>query len=276
MIGTIKGINVFSDAIKEIINPPRGIMLNDWSKFNELLGGLRPKEFTIFCGATGAGKTQWLATVAAQLIKQNEKVFVAPVETGYIDFSIRILSVLNKRDLNTGAAFSKKDYSPAIDSYFQHLNDNVIFSTHDNRIEILEMIQTLKYMSDQGVKVAVLDNLNFFLKPTGQNNLVMEYDEAVHSFVMLAKEIPIHIILVMHPKKNEGKLKSEFDIKGSSTAVQEAQNVLLMNRLDENEIPALGNKYTREFIFKKIRRRGYNVNEKFYMQYVGGAYVERV
>lgn len=275
MINTIRGLNVFQDALKEVLNPPRGIKISDWPNFTEILGGFRPKEFTIFCGATGAGKSQWLSNVAAQLIKQNEKVFIAPVETGYIDFAIRIMSVLCGKDLNTGDRFSQADYGPGVTKYFELLDKNVIFSTHDNRVEILEMIETLRYMAEvENVKVAVLDNLNFFLKPTGANNIIMEYDEAIHQFVILAKEIPMHIILVMHPKKNDGKLKSEFDIKGSSTAVQEAQNVLLMNRLDESEIPSLGNSNTREFVFKKIRRRGFYVNHKFYMRYKGGAYVE--
>lgn len=276
MINTVSGLKVFEDAMKQIFNPPRGVELRDWPLFNELVGGLRPKEFTIFCGATGAGKTQFLANVAAQLITLKEKVFVAPVETGYIDFAIRVLSVLSKKDLNTGRQFKLSDCSGAVNTHMNELNENIIFSTHDNRVEIMEMIETLRYQAEVNkVSVAVLDNLNFFLKPTGQNNIVMEYDEAIHSFVMLAKQIPMHIILVMHPKKNEGKLKSEFDIKGSSTAVQEAQNVLFMNRLDEDEIPSKGTTFTRELVYKKIRRRGFNVNKKVYMDYVGGAYVER-
>jgi hypothetical protein len=109
-------------------------------------------------------------------------------------------------------------------------------------------------------------------------------DEAVHTFVMLAKKIPIHIFLVMHPRKTEGgKILSEMDIKGSSTSVQEASNILLLNRPSENEIDYLSsghenmkgiNKLTRELVFKKIRKRGFYVNETFYMRYEGGKYVE--
>lgn len=275
MINTIRGLKVFEQAMLEIANPARGIMVTGWGKFNDLLGGFRPHEFTIFCAATGSGKTQWLATVVAKVITHGEIAFVASVETGHTDFAKRIMSVLAGKDLNTGAAVKTQDYSPAVSEHFEALDKNVIFSTHENRVDVMEMVATLRYMCEvEKVTIAVLDNLNFFLKPTGANNVIMEYDEAVHSFVMLAKEIPMHIILVMHPKKSDGKLTSEFDIKGSSTAVQEASNVILMNRLDEDEVPRLGNMFTREFVFKKIRKRGHNINRKFYMKYVGSAYVE--
>lgn len=241
-------------------------------------------EFTIFCGATGSGKTQFLANLIVHLAKQNVKCFVAPVETGATDMARRMLSVVCKRDLNTGEAHRLETFSPYLRQHGELLT-NTFFSTHDNRVDINEMIQILKYMHDEnGVKVAILDNLNFFLKPTRSSEAILEMDEAVHTFVMLAKKIPIHIFLVMHPRKTEGgKILSEMDIKGSSTSVQEASNILLLNRPNENEIDYLSsghenmkgiNKLTRELVFKKIRKRGFYVNETFYMRYEGGKYVE--
>ena len=280
MINTRNGIDVLSDSIAAIQSPQTGVTLAEWPNLSELVGGLRMHEFTIFCGATGSGKTQWLAALVSQLIKNGIKCFVAPVETGSTDFGIRVLSVLSKFDFNTGASFNKEQIRKlmmTVETHVEQFKTGLFFSSHENRVSVEEMVQTLHYMNEEkGCKVAVLDNLNFFLKPTGANNMVMEFDDAIHKFVMLAKKIPMHIILVMHPKKtNEGKILSEFDIKGSSTAVQEASNVLLMNRLSDDEIPTNGSKLTREFCFRKIRKRGFNVGKKFYMDYEGGAYVER-
>jgi hypothetical protein len=277
ILNTLNSEDVFSEAIKFIENPPQGIFLPEWKAFSEMIGGMREKEFTIFCGATGAGKTQWLANLATQLAGQNQKTFIASVETGSTDFAVRILSVAAGFDFNTGS----KPTHPALRSLSDKLGtdgasfkENLIFSKHENRVEVSEMIETLQYMHDvRGVSFAILDNINFFLKPTSANNAMIEMDSAIHEFVMLAKQVPIHIVLVMHPRKTEfGKVKSEFDIKGSSTAVQEATNVLLMNRMDENE-PGFKNT-VREFVFVKIRKRGFNVGRKFYMEYVQGKYLE--
>lgn len=278
------GVQTFGTAFQEIVNPPEGVPVPSWEKFTKFTGGLRMHEFTIFCGATGAGKTQFLANLAVHLTKQNIKCLVAPVETGHTDFARRMLSVVAKRDLNTGESFPHSLFMSSFRANPQ-ISDNVFFSTYDNRVDIGEMVQTLKFMSEkEGVKVAILDNLNFFMKPTRSSDTILEMDEAVHTFVMLAKKIPIHIFLVMHPRKTEGgKILSEFDIKGSSTAVQEASNILLMNKPSADEIDYLVNgsenlkginKFCREFVFKKIRKRGFYVNETFYMRYDAGAYIE--
>lgn len=277
MINIKPGFDIFNQAAREIVNPPMGVKVPAWKTFSEYTGGLRMNEFTIFCGATGSGKTQFLANMLVHLTSQGVKCFAAPVETGPTDMARRMISVVAGRDLNTGDPIPMSSFKGALESSLPMMA-NMIFSTHDNRVDIQEMIQILKYMNEkEGVKVAVLDNLNFFLKPTSAADSLMEMDSAVHEFVMLAKKIPIHIFLVMHPRKTEhGKITSEFDIKGSSTAVQEASNILLMNRLDEAECNAGSglDPFCREFVFKKIRKRGFYVNRKFYMRYQGGSYVE--
>lgn len=277
MINVKDGFEIFQQAATEIVNPPEGVRIPAWSKFSEYTGGLRMNEFTIFCGATGSGKTQFLANMLVHLTSQGIKCFAAPVETGPTDLARRMISVVHGRDLNTGDPVPLDKFSQAL-SESSTMMQNMVFSTHDNRVDIEEMIQILKYQNDQnGVKVAVLDNLNFFLKPTSAADSLVEMDSAVHEFVMLAKKIPIHIFLVMHPRKTDGgKINSEFDIKGSSTAVQEASNILLMNRLDPAECTEDSglDPFCREFVFKKIRKRGFFVNRKFYMRYMGGAYAE--
>lgn len=278
MLNVKKGIESLDQAIKEIVNPEKGVMINAWPIFSEYTGGLRMREFTIFCGATGSGKTQWLANMAMNLIQQGTKVFVAPVETGDSDFVKRMISVLAGKDLNTGEALSPSFFSKQVGEHLDHFTNHIWLSTHDNRVDIEEMVQTLQFMQEvNGVQVAILDNLNFFMKPTKSSDTILETDRVIHEFVMLAKKIPIHIILVMHPKKTEGgKIISEFDIKGSSTAVQEASNVLLMNRPNEKEVDDMNiHPFSREFVFRKLRKRGFYVGEKFHLDYRAGKYVER-
>lgn len=273
----INGMELFDLASVSVVNPPKGVMLEGWDEFNEFTGGLRPSEFTIFCGGTGIGKTQWLANLVAKLVKQNVKTFCAPVETGPEDLGRRIFSVLGNHDFNAGyepSAEMKSNLMHVMKTNMETYSNNLLVSTYDDRVDINEMIETLKFVHDvHGVQVALLDNLNFFMKPVRASEQILEYDEVIHRFVMLAKQLPVHVILVMHPKKTDGKILSEFDIKGSSTAVQEASNVLLMNRLDEDELVNGKDLYDREFVFRKIRRRGFYVGRKFYMRSKHGRYI---
>jgi hypothetical protein len=73
------------------------------------------------------------------------------------------------------------------------------------------------------------------------------------------KFFPIHSIMVMHPKKTDNmRVESEGDIKGSSTAIQEAQNVFLFNRLEENASAPIGveHSWCREVKIAKCRENG--------------------
>ena len=78
-----------------------------------------------------------------------------------------------------------------VDSIFR---TPILISSYDNRVAIEDMVATLKYMHQEyGCTVAILDNLNFFLKVVSAQMEKAEMDNAMHEFVMLAKKIPMHI-----------------------------------------------------------------------------------
>ena len=85
----------------------------------------------------------------------------------------------------------------------------------------------------------------------------------------------MHVIMVMHPKKTEGgRIVSEFDIKGSSTAVQEAHNVFLFNKARATK-DGLVTKLDREITLNKMRRRGSHVGKTLIFGSVGTRYEEK-
>jgi hypothetical protein len=268
------GPEVWSQAASEILNPPQGIALPWWPKFTSLLGGLRPHELSLLCAPTGIGKTQLLAGISAQLLLERVPHFVAPVETGDTDYLARVASVLVKHDLNNGEKPPEAKFQEA-QAKLAELMEQTPFTiaTYDNRVDRDEMVNMLKYQhAAYGIRVALLDNLNFFLKVTSAANERAEMDETIHGFVMLAKKIPVHTILIVHPKKTEaGRVSNEFDLKGSSTSVQECANVMLYNRPLEEDVAAGRRLPTdRELVFRKIRKRGYNVGVPVWFAYNGG------
>lgn len=269
---------IWYPAAEALLSPPKGIPLPWWPTLTHFLGGLRPNELTLLCAPTGAGKTQLLANISAQLLLQSEPHFVAPVETGDLDFLIRVISCLERRDLNTGDAIDG-EYVTALTAKYKDLvfKRGLYISTHDNRVAIEDMVTMLKYMhAEYGCRVALLDNLNFFLKVVSSQMEKAEMDSAIHEFVMLAKKIPMHIILIVHPRKTvNGRVESEFDIKGSSTAVQESANVCLFNRPNPEDVESQKCMSTdRDLVFRKIRRRGMHVGKPVNLAFQEGRYQE--
>lgn len=265
---------VWIDAAEELMAPVVGVPMPWWRQLTDMIGGLRPHELTLLCAPTGAGKTQLLANLSAQLLASSVPQFVAPVETGDTDFLIRVFSCLDKFDYNSGGVVAPELVTALTTRYADLISRSpLFFSTYDNRVAIEDMISMLRYMhQEHGVKVALLDNLNFFLKVVSSQMEKAEMDHAMHEFVILAKKIPMHIILVVHPRKTErGRVESEFDIKGSSTAVQESSNVLLFNRPVPEDVSKGQREPTdRELVFRKIRKRGQNVGRPIWLTYQDG------
>ena len=254
---------VFIEALKDLTVPNRGVTLDDWPQFNQITGGLRPKEFTILCGATGTGKTTLLANMSAQLLKQGVRHFVMSVENGRIDFMQKILSLLSGEDLTVLDSISRDKAMEIATQVIPSISPEIVqFSHYEDRISLEQLEHDLEFMvTKRGCQVAFIDNLNFFLEVTRSNDTLIEMDRVIHSLIMFCKKHPVHLVMVMHPRKTENtRVISEFDIKGSSTSVQEAQNVFLFNRPTAEEVGENGTRHRtdRDLTFQKMRRRGFN------------------
>lgn len=264
-------------AMKELRHPPRGAALPWMPKMTHYLGGLRPHEVTLLCAPTGTGKTELLATIAAQLGLAGIPTFAAPVETGGVDFMSRVIATVAKKNVNHGVAVDPDQLQEIEQNHAAKICAQPLFiANYDNRVQVREIQNVLEFAHAQdGVQVALLDNLNFFLEIQRASDAILEMDHAIHELVMFSKRIPIHTILVVHPKKTDGgRVESEFDIKGSSTAVQEAANVALFNRPTTEQIEQGHQPHHRELIFRKIRKRGYFTNKPIWLSYQEGHYTE--
>lgn len=249
----------------KLARPP--ILLPNWKYTNTVSKGLREFAFSVFCGPTGTGKTTWLANMAIELAIKEVPLFVASVETGDTDFVRKMLSIVGEFDAyGPDAPRKSKETAQQFPSIFA--NQRHIFSKYDSRIPHKRLLADILFAHHiTGAKVALVDNLNFLLEVGGQGNQNQEMDAALHDMIVFCKRTPIHMIMVMHPRKTDsGRVDSEFDIKGSSTAVQEAANVWLWNRMKEDDygIIPMGKtpKYVRELSFPKIRKQGRGVGTR--------------
>lgn len=260
----------YLSASKELLKPFPSTKFITFQKLNQMTGGLRPYEFSIFCGSTGTGKTCCMANLSGDLLVQDIPHFVASVETGGTDFVKRVISSVSQRDWNSGDAVpidSLKEFHIKHGARFN--TENVHISLYEDRFSVEALMADIAYhVKHHGIKVAIIDNLNFFLEVTAAEQTIVEMDRVIHNLIIFCKKVPVHIIMVMHPKKTEnGRVESEFDVKGSSTAVQEAHNVFLFNRphpdLIRGEYARLQD---RELKLAKMRRRGKFVGRRLILR----------
>jgi twinkle protein len=265
---------IYGEAMKELVEPFPAITLKQFPKFNSMTGGFRPYEYSILCGSTGTGKTTLCANLSRDLTEQNIPHFVASVETGHTDFVKRVMSAFAGKDWNTGESIPLqylKDFHVKHGGFFG--SDKSWLSLYENRVSVETIMADIAYMvKHHGIKVAFIDNLNFLMEVTRAQDAVIEMDRVTHELIIFCKKVPIHIVMVMHPKKTEsGRVDSEFDIKGSSTSVQEAHNIFLFNRPSEELIARNhATPMDRELTIAKMRRRGKYVRLKLILKGIDG------
>lgn len=251
---------IYPEVMKDLLEIHPSVITKVFDKLDTVTGGFRAREFSILCGATGVGKTCLLANLSTAFLKQKVPHFVASVETGATDFMRRIISVLEKKDLNGGDAITI-DAAKRIHIAHEQIikSDCLHLSLYDNRFKVTQLMSDIAWhVKNHGIKIAMIDNLNFFMEVTRAADQIIEMDRVIHDLIIFCKQVDVHIIMVMHPKKTDhGRVESEFDIKGSSTAVQEAHNVFLFNRAHPDAIKqGIAGPTSRELKIAKMRRKG--------------------
>lgn len=275
--------DMLGHAYQNLLTPPKSMMIGSMPKFTEITGGLRPREFSILCGSTGVGKTTFIANLSADLIKQGTPHYVASVETGAMDYTRRVISAVADKDYNHGGVVTKEEIYSMHKRYGHVLKTNALqLALYEDRARIEDLLSDItaahvKY----GTQLAIIDNLNFFMEVTKSADTLIEMDRVIHEMIIFCKQIDMHVIMIMHPKKNSAnardtRVESEFEIKGSSLAVQEAHNIFLLNRPRPEDIGMLCSDTDRELKIAKMRRNGRAIGARvFYSSKNGVNYTEK-
>lgn len=260
--------DLYQEAMAEIVRPYPSIRLPSWQTFNRVTGGFRVKEYSILCGPTGVGKTTFLANLSAELLGAACPQLVMSVETGGTDYLKRMISTVSGVDVNTGDPINEGVAHEIHENYGeQFLTDQIQLTLYENRVSVEQIMFDIRFHHERDrTKVVLLDNLNFFMEPTRASDWNLEMDRVTHELIVFCKQVNVHIVMVMHPRKTDGcRVENEFDIKGSSTAVQEAHNIFLLNRPREDELKDGSRHPTdREVKICKMRRRGHYVGSRVF------------
>lgn len=261
--------DTFRAAKKRAQTQQIGYKIPGFSRLSEACGGLRPHGFSVICGPTGCGKTTLLANLWIKFTEAGLPVFTAPVENGKEDFMDMLVSIASGKNR---LEMTHSDWEEVTTTHARRLFSNAqnVFSNHESRVNHIDLLTDIYYAwRTKGVKIALCDNWQFMLDLRRGGDALFESDKALHECVVFTKHVPVHIFMVMHPRKTEGgRVDSEYDIKGSSTSVQEAHNIWLFNRLasakDIPDGPLFGMipEFMREIKVAKARYNGRSYGTK--------------
>lgn len=216
-------------VFEEILNPIRlrGVQSRSLPSLNRLLKGHRLGEVTILTGPTGCGKTTLLSQLSLDLCGQG-------VSTLWGSFEIQNTRLIHK--MMTQLAGKSLQGDPATFEYaadsFEELPMYFLrfFGTTDVD-ELMDAVEYAVYAYD--VQHILLDNVQFMMAGQGRGFDKFErQDAALDKFRRFATQKNVHLTLVIHPRKEEeGQDLSLSSVFGTAKATQEADNVLILQRI---------------------------------------------
>jgi twinkle protein len=210
----------------------RGIPFLDWCN-NEEAGGInfriRPKEWTIYTGYPGSGKSNILYQLVAFLIfVKKQKVVIASLEEDAED-------ILNLIICHALAMQYNKDIKQVHDAWiecYRVLDQQLFFYYHRNRAPFKEVLETAEYtIRKHGAQHFILDSV-------AKTDLNIEDNKEANEFVNMIttsmNQTHAHYHVVAHSRKGDDKnyegIPGLQEIKGAAAFGIECFNCITIWR----------------------------------------------
>ena len=190
-------------------------------------GGFRFGQLAVLTGRRGEGKSTLASMIGAWAIEQDHKSFFYSGEL--VDFYFR-----NWMDCQiTGKKEITNSDCDQLDSYYgdrAFYYDTSILRGNDEMESLPETIENA--ILRKGCRFIMVDNLMTAITDDLQSDLYRRQSQFVGNLVALAKLYNVFILLICHPRKQEGELEND-DISGSSNITDRADLVMTFSRIKD-------------------------------------------
>lgn len=213
------------------------------------IGGFSGGQLSVWTGRRGEGKSTLLGQIMLDAVNQNHTVCVYSGELAKEDFKLSLLQqaagylhVTRREESKSGKVLFDvdPDVIPAIDRWWDKrlfLTDIQRKNAHDedNILKIFEYANR-RY----GCDIFLVDNvMTAELKHEEKIGTWRAQSLFTGRLVAFAKRLNVHVHLVAHPRKTDGKIEAD-DVGGSVDITNRADNVFKIERVPEEEIQKAG------------------------------------
>jgi twinkle protein len=204
-------------------------------KLSSMIQGLREHELSLYSGPTGAGKTTLLSQISLDYALQGVRTLWCSFEVKNSRLAIIMLEQLSQKNLQSSELplEENRDFQWAV----EHLSAYPIyFLDCFGKYEAIEFMDCLKAtVAQYHIQHIIIDNLQFMLSNSWRGSLDKfdVFDRTISSFRAFCNAFPTHLSLIVHPRKEDDNLPLGLSsISGTAKATQEADNVIIIQRLD--------------------------------------------
>jgi twinkle protein len=223
----VVGLNHLHDLHKRFFRKrPDGLRL-PWEKTRDLVQFAHGR-WTIWSGPTFSGKTHVLRQLALHSARSGQKVFFASLEEEPDE--IRDLFVMM-------AAQARKPSPHFVQTFGEWANPRIMLAETIEMLSVSDLMDMLKHAAYvEGCKQLFVDSLMRLRIPTDDYEGQRKLGNTLSKFV---KQYRVHVHLVCHPRKttNSRAAVDLYDIRGAADLVAQADNVVVVGRNYEAELP---------------------------------------
>ena len=215
--------------ITEMMSIPTG-----YTELDRKIVGLFAGELTVLSGLNASGKTSWLDCVALNAVQRGYKVAIWSGEMqdwrflSWIDQIAAGKNYVVKKEGYDNLYYAPKKYCEKINKW---LGDKLYLYNNEYGSKWEQLFSDIKdIVEEKGINLVILDNLAALNingldgdKYAKQTNFIIDLKD-------YAKAKNIHVILVCHPRKQDGFLRKE-SISGTADLTNIADGVGIIHRV---------------------------------------------
>ena len=210
------------------------VMPTGYTALDRKIMGLLLGDVTILSGLSGAGKTSWLDCIILNVIEHGFKVGVWSGELQDFRFQSWIDNVAaGKNHVVKNPNFDNLYYAPRdIADKINSWLDGKLFlynNNYKNRWKQL-FVDIQELVEKQDCKLIVLDNLMSLDISDFDGAKNEQQSQFINELKDYAKQKNIHVILVCHPRKQDGFLRKE-SISGTADLTNLCDNLFILHRV---------------------------------------------
>ncbi len=199
-----------------------------WESLDKFMQGLRLGELTVVTADTGVGKTTFCTQLMVNCAMQGVSVWINSWEMKP-EMTMRKLAFVVLRRPMKCSPFTDADndeFNAWSDNYQVYINPKTI------GIDINTFSNQLVRARDLGIKIVMIDHLDYLVSSKNKEKLHEAIDETVKRLHELAFALSMHFVLICHPRQSTSGTEEIglHSLKGSSAIKQYADNVLLLHR----------------------------------------------